>query len=449
MSRTPPVLSYTYLFAPKNSDEEFFAEQIHDEFEKLSFGTRSRLIFLHDSRKNFSWYMQLRFWLAEHVFADEIDLDELFARVDCYIAGDNPDELKYLEKAYKLGIKIESFQAENINVFKNFPTDPNAENLKSNLKTMIERDLFSKLPLEKFEYILCENGYGETLDLFYLLKEYQQTTQKKIVVVCVSASRYEMMNLCPYVAATIRVNATVFSYLSRFYKFKNLWKLHRIKPRDLKLTHNNPFNIDGTKQLSLVRRMLNLPMYNKFDRYEVSIPKANLDNARKIFSELNLQPERTVFIATQANTFGNWHAHPDFKIGLVEKLRVAGFDVVANNPDQLLKDVPGLNLNFWNNVAFVSLCRKIIAVPAGWIEAMCSMQTVPINVHLVFPPITNQKISTDFLKNLQTHGKNVSMFKKEHYRDFFRTFVGSNVKFDVHMLDDDNLIDNIVDDLRK
>ena len=442
MNRTPPILSYTYLFVPKFPDVDRFAEQVHDEFEQLSFATGAKLIFLYESFKDLSNFQKRRFFLAENVFADKIDLEALMSTVDCYIAGNNPDEFKYLRLAHKLGIEIKSFQALGIDVFNDFPIDSNVEACKQQVKLLIEERLISKYHLNEYEYILSRFNFGETMSLFFYLKEYKKRCKKKLLIATGLPSYQDLFSNCPFADVSALVSADVIDFLSRFYPVKSLWRFNTF----IRKFSTSDLNVEPLSFYQ-VELCLNIPWYSRNSRYEVSIPAKNMDNARKIFADLNLQPGKTIFLNPRGNTFGSWEDRSDFINAIVEKFRSAGFEIVTNGEYKIHPNVQNLFLNFWDSVAFISLCGNVISTPCGFLEATSSVISTPLNVQIIFPDCQTPWILLGLQEN--GNGKYRSKSEMKFYQDFFCARFGKNVDFDAYSISDENLLETIFNNLTR
>ena len=389
-----------------------------------------------ESRKDFQWWMPNRYSRAQIVFRNEIDPEQFMRQIDCYITSDNPNELSLIEFAWKNQIEIVSIQRDGLDVFRDFPIDPAIENWKSNLQKIVSEQLLKKFPLGEYEYILAQNGLGESMTLFFLLKEFKRQRRKKVCLLCIDVSRYQMMLRCPYVDQTIRVNREIYQYLSTFYPVKDLLNLHfmhcSICPQDSK---NLPQN-DEPVMVRYMREFLELDPRTKFSRYPVEIPPENLNRAREIFKSMNLHEGRTIWMNLDAGYYSRLKKyHRDFFIKLGEKFRSSGFDVVTNSPNQEILGIPNVFFEFWDSIAFVKLCRNVVSVPTGWSEANCAFNdSVPIKFHVLFPSVHDQfhNPSPGFFQQIQRHGLHFMDVSMKSYEKLIRNFIPPNVNFELH-----------------
>ena len=435
-----------YFFAAHFPDEKNYCHQICCEFLYHAFATPSVLFVLLESEDLAEKYMSTYRLVASNystriitLTPNNCDVESLIKSVDCYIAGDNPDELPYIECAWKNHIKIVSFIRDGKNIFRDFPISESVNKLKLSMKNAIDINFLRKFPFDEWQYILFHNGMGESTIFFFLMKEYKRQIGKKLLLLCFHNARMELMQNCPYVDCVIKIPPELFDYMSiftaRYYPIKNFLKIH-VLPYSIKMRESFPpfiYYVDGNNYFLT---FLDMNPCTAFERYSVDIPIEKLESAKKIFNEMNLQPKKTIFLSVQGIMFREMvNSNAKFFFQLAKTFQAIGFDVVTNSQNEIFPGIRNVFLSFWENVAFIGLCGNVISVPTGFIEASCSFNEVDdINFHVIYPNKYDScnKPSKELMKQIQLYGDDFTNFQAKAYQISWENRSTPNVKMKIH-----------------
>ena len=445
-----------YLFNPHPQDPNRYLKTIYREFEKVSYGTDSRLILLIDSKKDFDSLMQTEFIKTAMIFRDEIDLEDLIRQIDFLITGDNPNENELVELAWKHRIRIVSFKHLGKNIFRDFPIDPKVESYKTEMNRIVNQNLFQIYPPSDYEYLLSHQGLGETLTMCFLMHEYQKRIGKKIILLCGDKNRGDLFKFCPYVDKTIMISWEIYSYLKIFVGMRDFFDLHfdrDIQEKSDRIYESNPYESSITRK---VRTFLNLESEVPIKQYSIEIPPGDFDIAKKTFQEMNLHAGRTILLITSGYQYSNLNHHRDFFIKLVKRFRESGFDVVTNSQTQELPNVPNVFLPIIPSIAFVQLCGNIVSIPTGWSESMCAFSSYPIKYSMIMTSVHDQfyNPSKFLIDQLRNYGDDFVDVSLQIYRNFYDQIFSRNIRYNLYKfaeseLEEQKLIAEIVENISR
>ena len=440
-----------YLFAPNLIKDKKRAEDILQAFMEKSFLTEAFLIILVDETwesaifYNQIWRKQIaQSCKIQFIFRSrEMNVEQFFRQVNCYIVGNSDDEFFYLDCAMNNNLKVIGTNATAEEIFQNIIVAPEVEELKNKCYFNFIEHIVKNFPPSEYEYFLMHDGLGEVLAFFYWLKEYRKHNQKKILTLCIHPARIELMNVCPYVDATIKIDAKVYDYiqifLSRQFKIKNAFVAHSA-PNVIKKSDEIPiyFREPAGNFFHLIegrKYYLNIPPEIKFERYSVTLPSKSIEKAKKIFEDLNLIKGKTVFFNAEGLTSGSSVHLYEFWKGLADKLFSAGYKVVINGDNLKIPNCENIFLPLLETSAFVGLCGNIVSVPTGFIETICSLNSVDkIQVQFIHGNVKNSWRHFGFISKiisfneLKYFGSDFLLKRIESYTNVVSQFFGYNVK---------------------
>ena len=430
-----------YVFLSNYHDGKDLNDKVLGAFMRKAFLSDAVLYFvIHESVDE---YFYLGFLSAalpgktckiQVLIKDRINMFNLIAQADYYIAGNNPDEWLYLETAARNSVSIIGLLESEDEMFEDIKITAQCDILKNSLK----RELlifFAKFPPTDYEYFLIHNGLGETLGFFYLIKKYREIHNKKIISFCMSDSHLSLMKLSPYVDDAFKINALVYDYIyiyhSELYRIKNYLTLY-VDPKVLegikrRIAYNEPY----ADIISHAEEFLGIPLTTDFERYEISLPEESILNAQKIFDELKLVKGRTVFFVTE----GISHRMPHMKnfwIKLAERLRENNFEVVTNSKEPIIPECKNIFIPLANTAAFIGLCGFVVSQPTGFSEAICSINSKDkINIHVVYSTRKDSKPSAPTFWhsyiNFKYYGRKGS--KRDAFGNYLNSIMGSNINW--------------------
>ena len=440
-----------YLFAPNLAKEKERAEKILQAFMEKSFLTNAFLIILVDETwesavfYNQTWRKQLsQSCKIQFIFRSRgTNIEQIFKQVDYYIVGNSDDEFFYLDCAMNNNLKVIGTNATAEEIFQNIAAVPEVEEQKNKLYFNFIERIVKNFPPSEYEYFLMHDGLGEMLAFFYWLKEYRKRNRKKILTLCILSTRIELMNVCPYVDATIQIDSKVYDYiqiyLSRQFKIKNAFVAHSA-PNVIKKSDEIPIYfrepIGNFFHLIEARKYyLNIPPETKFEKYPVTLPKESIANAKKIFEDLKLKKGKTVFFNAEGLTSGSSaHLHEFWK-GLADKLISAGYKVVINGDNLKIPNCENIFLSLLESSAFIGLCGNVVSVPTGFIETICSLNSVDkIQVQFIHGNVKNSWRQFGFIlkiisfNELKYFGSDFLLKRIESYTNVVSQFFSRNVK---------------------
>ena len=253
--------------------------------------------------------------------------------------------------------------------------------MKEQIKKTLEKQLFPQVLLDKYEYILFQQGRGETICFLYWMKEYAKFNSRPVAVFCMQESRRELLELCPFISKVIMGNQQFLAYLSVYYgerfNIKNFDSLYFIRRR--------PFEIKPEWCIADdVWDFLNLPQGAKLKRYDIAVPNTADKNADMMFGKMHLRKDRTVFIVHNGVNFGDGDRNGEFWKRLVDVLGDNGYDVVFNSQEEVY-GCPGIYCPIYETIKFAEKCGGVISISTGLTEAICALSTKPIFVQFVWP----------------------------------------------------------------
>lgn len=446
------------MFFPHPQDPQNFLDEMLSEFRLLAFKTQSKLIILIDDLKNIPYkFLMYRTNVELLLLVPETDYDLLFQNVDCYIASDNPAEFPLLKYAWKHQIEVRSFSRERIGVFKNFPLDPNVEEWKSHVKQFVNEQFVNQFPFEEYEWIMFEHGLGESIVLFFFLKEFARQHRKKLLAICVKQSHYDLILQSPYVERALLLDWELYSYVMTYLPVKNFFNLHLL-PESLKIYDEDICHPTSVTLIQTTRKFLNLAAHTPLNRYSVKIPPESFENARNRFESMKLKEGRTIFFMIAGKTSGSYEKNLEFFIELAKKFRDAGFTLVTNSADEELPGVPNIFLPFWESVAFMGFCGNVVGKTTGWIEAGCAVNEISrINWHAIFPRVHDPYFESEgvnFGRRLQLQGDNIVEYTMQSYLEFLNRILPSNIRVTLHKFSssekaNQKLLEDIFDDIAR
>ena len=229
-----------------------------------------------------------------------------------------------------------------------------------------------KFPPQEFEYFLFHEGMGESLAFFFWLKEYRKNSAKKILLFCFDVLRHELFTHSPYVEAVAKIPTFMFDYISIYHAEK--FNIRRVLQ-----AHFSEFESRNSRRYAfyaipdLMRDFLKINPGIKFETFPVQIPQENLNNARKIFEEMNLKIGKTILLVAEGNYYSGLEHQKNFWIKFADRMKSAGYEVVTNSAEQILPNCKNIFKGLFDTTAFVSLCGNIISVPTGFIETLCAL----------------------------------------------------------------------------
>lgn len=396
------------------------------------------------------------------VLKNQLPPEQLVQQADCYIIGEHPDELFYVDAALRNGVEIIGTRVPPDEIFKGLPMSEEVAKFRENLHALVAKDLLEKFPPEQFEYFLFHEGLGESTAIFFWLKEYRKPRDKRILMICVQPLREEMMRVCPYVDAVMRIPPQTFDFLSIYYAddfaMKKFLTAH-VLPSTIATRRSLPPEKLGTYFITdIFRDFLKIPPSVEFKKYPVRIPDAATERANALFNQMQLTRGKVIFIVTEGIWFSGLEHHNNFWIRLVRRAQAAGYDVVFNGQEDFFREFKSVFLSLFETAAFVGLCGNIVCAPTGFAEAICAFNTADlINWQVVFPnsrDIYYRRISAisrlDALAEIQRDGSDFARLQNiENFACYVKNYLDANIKLELHQwgdtaAEDDALIEKIL-----
>lgn len=467
-----------FLIAPNLSENTERLEKIVQEFAKKAFLTDATLIFLLDEtfdamnfhtriwRSNFGGSVRFQF-----ILKSQINLEQLFSQVNYYIIGESAEEIFYIDFAMRHGVKIIGTRNLPAEIFQDISVPPEVEKLKNNLYADFIKNIVEKFSPLEYEYFLMHDGLGEVLAFFYWFKEYRKHNHKKILTLCIHPARTELMQICPYVDATIQIDARIYDYiqffLSQQFEIKNAYTAHNA-PTTLQRYNEIPiyFREPAGNFFHLAegrQHFLQIPPEIKFEKYPVTLPEESVAKAKKVFDDLKLKKGKTVFLKVEGNNEGSSANLYDFWKTLADKLVAKGYKVVISGNDFKITGYENVLMTLQESVAFVGLCGNIVSITTGFIETICSLNSVDkIQVQVIHK---NEKFNWQthgsnlfgrwlFLKEIQYFGSDFADKHLESYYNWMHRICGENITYCPQMWgrneeENKKLLENILNNIVK
>ena len=193
-----------YLLLADLPSQRERVEAVAFSFMRAAYLTDSILFLLVDLKKDaFDTYR----YLSRNTFfgSSKIQLllknqqtpEQIIQQMDYYIIGGHPDELFYVEAAVQSNVEIIGTRVAPEDIFSGVEVSAEVQQFKENLRALVTKDLLEKFPPEQYEYFLFHEGLGETMAVFFWLKEYRKPRDKKILVLSTAARRnYARLSVC-------------------------------------------------------------------------------------------------------------------------------------------------------------------------------------------------------------------------------------------------------------
>ena len=460
-----------YLLLADLPSQRERVEAVAFSFMRAAYLTDSILFLLVDLKKDaFDTYR----YLSRNTFfgSSKIQLllknqqtpEQIIQQMDYYIIGGHPDELFYVEAAVQSNVEIIGTRVAPEDIFSGVEVSAEVQQFKENLRALVTKDLLEKFPPEQYEYFLFHEGLGETMAVFFWLKEYRKPRDKKILVLCCQPLREEIMRVCPYVDAVMRIPQPAFDFLSIYYAEEYAMKKILTAHYSHKIAAiKNSMSVEELSQYyihEIFRDFLEIPSSLEFKKYPVQLPEVAVARANELFKQINLTRGKTVFIVTEGIYFGGLEHHNEFWIKLARRLNVEGYDVVFNGQDNFFSDFKSVFLSLFETSAFVGLCGHIVSVPTGFVEACVTFNIVDsIKLQVVFP--NNHDIyykragvirRLDTLAEIQRDGSGFASQNVEDYAEYIKKFDNTNAVYKFYQwsdtaAEDDSLIEKIVGEI--
>ena len=386
-----------YLFLANYPDEKTRIDKVAFNFMKNAFLTDSVLFFMMDIKREALDYFR---WLSRNVFFGSVKMqvmirehsnpEQVIKQMDYYIVGNHPDELPYLDAAIRNDKEIIGTIEKPEDIFNDIPVTEQVAYLRSQLKNLVENDLMRKFPPQEYEYFLFHEGLGESMALFFWMKEYRKKHDKKILMLCVHPLREEMMRNCPYVDAVVKVPPQIFDYLAIYladqYNMKKVLTAHfstktiktkqKLQPWELKT-----YGIPGT-----IRDFLGINPKIKFEPYPVKLPESAIAKATEIFQSMNLTRGKTILIVTEGYAFSGLQHHNDFWARFANYMSDKGYEVLTNGNKEEIPGCRNVFMSLFETTAFAGMCGHIVSCPTGFVEALCTFNTADkMTLQVIFP----------------------------------------------------------------
>ena len=395
------------------------------------------------------------------LFKNQFAPEQIIQQMDFYIVGFHPDEIFYVDAAIRHDVEIIGTRVAPEDIFSGVEVSAEVQQFKENLRTMVERELIEKFPPEQFEYFLFHEGLGESTAIFFLLKEYRKPRDKKILFLCINPLREEMMRNCPYVDVVITIPPQIFDYLTIYYADRySMKKILTAHPSEKVISRRKSLSAEELEDYHIpevFRDFLDIPPNVRFKKYPVRLPEVAVARAKEIFTKMNLTAGKTVFAVTKGIYFGGLEHHNEFWIKLARRLQSAGYEFVLNGDDEFFSGCKSVYLSLFETAAFVGLCRNIVSVPTGFVEAICTFNTVEsINWQIIFPnahDIFYKRKSLaarlGALEGIQKEGSQFASEGTRGYELYLKKYLDANVNFATYLwgdtaIEDDALIEKIV-----
>ena len=331
-------------------------------------------------------------------------------------------------------------------LFVDIPVSTEISAAKKNLSAQLEKDFFSKVPPDEFEYFLFHEGLGESTAFFFWMKKYRETTKKKICFICSHSLRAELMMACPYVDLVMTADPLTFNFISVYYAEKfhiRRFLLMHHSQKNLVAMREHAKNNESYTHIEKVGNFLGIRYDVPFEKYPFTFPAPQVERAKKIFHDMNLAEGKTVFVCTEANYFnGLSQFHTDFWLKLRDKLNAVGYEVVTNGPRENIPNCKNVFLSLFESAAFAGLCGHVVSVPTGFVEAICALNMVDKITWEIIHPSDTDKYWKGFSPNvdgiLEGYARMVDKLISENIDCTYRKF-GNN------SAEDDELIEKIVE----
>ncbi|MBO4401393.1 MAG: hypothetical protein J5809_06060 [Selenomonadaceae bacterium] len=457
-----------YLLVADLPTQRERVEEVAFAFMRAAYLTDSILFIMVDLKKDaFDTYRYLSrnaFFGSvkiQLVLKNQLPPEQIVNQVDYYIIGNHPDEIFYVDAAIRHGVEIIGKIVASENIFSGVEVNPEIQQFKENLHALVAKDLLEKFPPEQFEYFLFHEGMGDSVAVFFWLKEYRKLHDKKILILCVNPLREEIMRTCPYAEEVIRISPQVFDFLSIYYAEEyDIVKVLTAPYSDRVVNASKKFPLDRLYNCFLpevFRDFLGIPTSVEFKKYPVSIPESSVARAKELFSQMNLTRGKTVFIVTEGLCFNGLEHHNDFWLKLVRRLQVEGYDVVFNGQNKFFSNCKSVFLSFFESSAFVGLCGHVVSSPTGFVETICAFNTVDsINLQIIYPGGRDEYYRRqnvigrlDAMGNIIYYGSGFAAERAKNCESYIKNYLDANISFNVHVwgdtaAEDDALIEKIV-----
>ena len=372
-----------FLFVPDFGNELDTYNKVCRQFTEKFYGTDATLFIMVDNNSDaiqYYFYWAVRTFESSHiryVLSDKCGV-EFLQQVDYFITGCSSKSDSFIDFAYKNRIKIISAQTDN--VFSEFCPSDAVIRMKEEIKKALDEQIFSRIPLDRYEYIVFHQGMGETLCFLYWMKEYVKYNRRPIAVFCMQESRKDLLELCPFISYVVTVSplllAYIYIYCGESHGIKNFNGLYD--------SNQNPWEMKSNWcMVDTVREFLNLPQEAELERYDITIPGSAEANADLIFEKLHLRKGHTVFVVHNGIKFGDGVRNDAFWKRLVKVLKDNGYDVVFNGTEEVY-GCPGIFCSIHDTVRFAEKCGNVISVSTGLTEAICALSTNPVLVQFVW-----------------------------------------------------------------
>lgn len=219
--------------------------------------------------------------------------------------------------------------------------------------------------------IVCPAGIGDTYFICGLAQEFINKHEGAAFVVVVKKHHEEIPKLFPSVTRIIAVESIPVSAIMKFSSFK------KGQPIYGHFGDTSIMYLLGVKDihlLDLYRALLRLPATANLSKPRYSTSKA-LDNVKSLFSEKNLQVNKTLILAPKANSANEidgifWESVANRAIKL-------GWSVCTNttNDEKAIKGTIPLNFTLEEAIAISELAGWVISIRSGFCDLISSAKT--------------------------------------------------------------------------
>lgn len=381
-----------FLYAPTYPASEAATKKIIREWQKKTFGV-TNIILVFYVEKTIDWFRYAAQWVlhgsgscAPIIYVANIytRFEDWLVNADFYIVDSMEESLDNINIVVNNGGTILSIVSED-EAFPMFKYTEGQKNTLAGYQKIVNDALFSKYSPREYEYILFQNGLGETVSFYYSMAEYKEKNNKPIVVICCDESRKSLLEESPYIDVVAHVPVPLYEYIAVFlaeqYCMKNFIKL--ILTRDI---------VDSLVAVNTDRKLCYWQQTRLYAglsgdapvrKYATQVSEKKRKAGQEVLRKWNLRVGRTVWLCMEGVSNG---ALPegDFLENLVAAIREADYDVIIKSNKSVIEGIAFAQLYPWETTELVSLCGNIISIPTGITCAVVAMNMDrPLNVQML------------------------------------------------------------------
>ena len=366
-----------FLFIPDFEAGLDIFFKVCSQYYQMAFCARqTKLLFLINDMKDIVFYL----WRWKNKLTQEhcpiqyieksaVPLEQLMEHVDYFITGEGFSNLTFLDIAYRKDVKILSSIQKDI--FKNISLDSTKIDIKTRIENMVGTQLLQKYSVKEYQYILFHQGLGETTCFFYLLKEYKQRINKKILVLAFDKTRISFLEECPDIDQLVEISPIIFDYMAIYladqYGMKNMLELHFL-PKTLSY-HLEPRK-NPESMLGALKSFLGIDPAFKLKKDVTCISFEKIEFSTKLFQQMQLKMGKTVFLIMDGISVSRSDLSIDFWKNLIEAIKGKGYEVVIKSDREIIAGIPFTVLPPIETAVFAGLCGNVVSVSTGILDVI-------------------------------------------------------------------------------